>query len=318
MYVGSNCETYFLTTTPYCTFCDEQAAALEAAKAESALLLSNAVQAQNISLISALQVHESYRQVSELVANQVKGQTYLNETFQSTLNIVLNEINDETFAKNYASTAQELIIRATFLILQVSSKAQLAESLHASQVDQKTALFNEMLLSMQNIGTTLPLDLYQREENFLNRTVKIIESSKSIELAEISVRQSENEAKATLLQAVAQIKLFKKIISWKLYRSLRTQIEEMKLLISNVVKKTDSSISKTRFAKNVLVNASLLQNTALKAALKVELLSLCYPNPCLHGGMCTVNSKTLTHTCFCSTQYMGTKIYLHIFFITDY
>ena len=74
LYLGSNCETYFTTTTSYCTFCDKQAADMKMFKKNLALLLSNSVQAQNISLISAKEIVESFREVSEL-ATIAKGKS---------------------------------------------------------------------------------------------------------------------------------------------------------------------------------------------------------------------------------------------------
>lgn len=203
------------------------------------------------------------------------------------------KFKNNAFVESYISNTQDLITKATFLILQASSQAQLAKSLHVSLVDETYALLHEMQLAIQNINITLPLDHYQLEENFFRPIVQIIEISKSTELVEVSLQQSELEAKAALLQANVQIKMLMliQIISSPIFYSLRTQIENMEFLVANVLEKTNSLILKTRLIKNVLVNAAKLQNVSLQAALKVELLSLCYPNPCLHGGMCTANSK---------------------------
>ena len=53
---------------------------------------------------------------------------------------------------------------------------------------------------------------------------------------------------------------------------------------------------------NVQVDRTIAVTTTLSKNLEI---TLCNPNPCLHGGVCKISLKNTFYTCFCSSNYTG-------------
>jgi hypothetical protein len=67
-----------------------------------------------------------------------------------------------------------------------------------------------------------------------------------------------------------------------------------------------STLSTANAAKLASIQADAAQAVALQALIKAARLALCYPNPCMHGGLCAANPDNSSFTCFCSSFYKGT------------
>jgi hypothetical protein len=67
----------------------------------------------------------------------------------------------------------------------------------------------------------------------------------------------------------------------------------------------NSSFLLANAAKEAAIQTDAEQAIALQAAIKAARLALCYPNPCLNGGMCAASPDNSSFTCFYSSLYKG-------------
>jgi hypothetical protein len=312
---GSRCETYFTTTTPYCTICQQQAAALASANAAAVQAQISAANAQNLAYQTSLLSKVSSTQTAELAVIQAQLMIQLNSTIQYNLLLAMNQTIAElkNLTLNTVSNTQILVSNATFLIIQASSLAKSASVLAVSHVSQQLSLFNDMT-SLAN-STSEPVSKFQSAKALSNRT----KQATSLQLFQISTElaslNSSVNAQIILIDALSQIQILEIIIAYTIAYTPESEanianliqlVTNMESMVKNLSDALKSTLSTENAAKQAAIQADAAQAVALQAAIKAARLALCYPNPCLHGGLCAANPDNSSYTCFCSSFYKGT------------
>jgi hypothetical protein len=312
---GSRCETYLTLTTPYCTICQQQAAALASANAEAVQAQISAAKAQQLAYQKSLLVKVSSTQTAELAAIQAQLMIQLNSTIQSNLLFTMNQTVAElkNLTLRAVSNTQILASNATFLMIQASSLAQSAYLLAVSQVPKQLSLFNDMT-SLANT-TSEPVSKFQLAKAISNRTQQAtLLSLFQISTALASLNSSDN-AQKILIDALYEIQILEIIVSQTIaftperesnIAQLIQLVTNMKSKAKNLSDSLGSTLSTANAAKLAAIQADGAQAVALQASIKAARLALCYPNLCMHGGLCAANPDNSSFTCFCSSFYKGT------------
>ena len=141
---------------------------------------------------------------------------------------------------------------------------------------------NEALVALEKLRDVqqLALELSKAEEDLVTK-------SENFALAQASL-----EAKGHLLDManeLAQLTLNAHTMAAQITKSLNDA-------------KLQALVSKT--AANLNKEAQQLADQKFADYYK---LKLCYPNPCLNSGMCTVGYQLTNYTCFCSSIFIGSK-----------
>jgi hypothetical protein len=83
-------------------------------------------------------------------------------------------------------------------------------------------------------------------------------------------------------------------------------VTDMESTAKNMSNALNSTLLVANAAKEAAIQADAAQAVALTALLlKAARLALCYPNPCLNGGMCACSIADFSVTCFCPSLYKG-------------
>jgi hypothetical protein len=203
------------------------------------------------------------------------------------------------------------ISNATFFLNQASSFAQKASSLAYNQVFLQLSLLNDML-SLAN-STNEPVSKFKSSKAIANGTQQAISFSQSQISNELAALDAINNALLFLTDKVTQIGLLNKIITQNGSFEILLYIYQLGLLLTDIESTAtelpnalNSALSLANAAKEAAIQANEAQAVALQAAIKAARLALCYPNPCLHGGMCAASPDNASFTCFCASMYKGT------------
>ena len=239
----------------------------------------------------------------------------LNSAIQSALLFAFNQSIEQTkkLTMQTALTAQSLALNATLLMTQASSLAQNASLLAASQVSLQLSLFNDMVSAVSN--NSQPVSRFLLAKGMNNRTKQAISFSQTIISTESASLSASNNSLLLLTKTEAQIQILQLIISQTIaYSQLAaSNVAQLIQLVANMestAANLSDALNLTILSANVAYQAALQANAAqavaLQASIKAARLALCYPNPCMHGGLCTANSDNSTFTCFCSSYFKGT------------
>ena len=111
---------------------------------------------------------------------------------------------------------------------------------------------------------------------------------------EFAKAQSNNRIPAEVLRNMAQ--------------QLALDTQNARELAKNVTLAIIDAKQQAIISQNAATLSKTSQLAATEAVANYTKLSLCYPNPCKNGGMCTVGSQIKNFTCFCSANYIGKRI----------
>ena len=314
IFEGSRCETFFTTTTPYCSICQQQAAALAAAKVESQQAQLNAANSQQLAHQASSLVQLSASQTAALAVLQTQTMIRLNSAIQSGLLLAINQSNTQTRAlmSQAVLKAQASASNAAYLMNQTSSFAKIASSLSSSQVSKQLSLLNDMV-SLAN-STIEPVSKFQSSKAIANRTQQAISFSQSQIFTELDALSATNIALLGLKDTETQIETIQLIASQTSYKAesvanvvhLFQLVTDMESTATNMSDALNLTLLVANASKKAAIRADAAQAIALEAAIKASRLALCFPNPCLNGGMCAAGPDNSSFTCFCSSLYKGT------------
>ena len=237
----------------------------------------------------------------------------LNLAIQSALLIAINQPSKSL--KKRALTIQSIASYATYLFIRASSFAQNASSLANSQVSQQFSLLNA-LVTLAN-STSEPVSKFQSSKAIANGTQKAISFSQSQVSTVWDSLNEINNVLFLLIETETQIQTLKVIVnqtqtvsftsdSAALISQLFKLVTDIEITATNISNALNSTLLVANAAKEAAIQADTAQADALQAAIKAARLALCYPNPCLHGGMCAASPDNSSFTCFCSSLYKGT------------
>ena len=314
LFEGSRCETFFTTTTPYCSICQQQAAALAAAIVEAQQAQLNATNSQKLAYQASSLVQLSASYIAALSVNQTQSMIRLNSEMQSGLLLAINQSNTETNAivTKAVLKAQASASNATFLLNQTSSFAQSASSLASSQVSQQLLLLSNMV-ALTN-STNKQVYNFQSSKAIANMTQHAILFSQSQVSTQLTALNSINNALLVLNDTETQVQILQVIVSQTIaytsesYGNIAQLIQivtTMESIVKNMSKVLNSTLLVANAAKEAAIQVDKLQAIALQASIKASRLALCYPSPCLNGGMCVASPDNSSFTCFCSSLYKG-------------
>jgi hypothetical protein len=289
---------------------------------------NSAANAQKLALQTSLLTEVSSTQTAELAVIQAQLMIQLNSTIQSNLLLAINQTIAEsnllltmnqtiTELKNLTLKAvfntQIFFSNATFLMVQASSLAQSASLLAVSQVPQQLSLLNDMT-SLAN-STSKPVSKLQLAKAISNRTKQAISMSLFQISTELASLNSSVNAQMILIDALSQLHILEIIISQTIAYTPESEatiaqliqlVINMESIAKNLSNALESTLSTSNAAKLAAIQADAAQAVALQAAIKAARLALCFPNPCMHGGLCAANPDNSSFTCFCSSYYKGT------------
>lgn len=303
---GPRCETYFTTTTPYCTFCQAQAEALVLAIVEAASQQSISADTQQLAYQTSLITQSRLREANALIASQAQQQLQLNNTIQSLLQLAYSK-SLSPGQISFIQQAQSFASNATLFVLQASEQAQTTISMAASYVAHQQTLLVDMILAANNSNYLQPVAQSILAKNLLNRTSLSIALTETQEITLAETLAAENSALIASFKTQSQILAIQSLLTQQSYEELMNQTNRIILTILNVTNLLYLSISQANIAHQATVQAQIAQNKAVQKSIAAARLAICYPNPCMHGGMCTVNPNNESFTCFCSSNYQGSK-----------
>lgn len=239
-----------------------------------------------------------------LINSQAQQQMQLNNSIQTLLKNAQTQLltSDQL---SLISQTQILVSNATFLILQAQTQTQTVQSIAGMYVPQQQALYNDMIVLVNNLNNLLPVAQSQLARTFLNRTLMAIKTAQNLELTEAVIIATESSALIASLQIQSKILEFQYVLDQKSYQDLMNQTNKMILMIVNTSNYLYSSIAQANSVQQAAIQSNFAQYLALQASIKAARLALCYPSPCMNGGMCTVNSDNASFTCFCSSNFKG-------------
>ena len=311
----------------YCIPCQAQAEALEIAIANTLNKQSVAVNAQNYAYQAAFDMEALVLNATTLVTSQAENQILLNNTIQTLLQSMQNQTSrsiKSLVVLPYILQAKNLTSQVTSLILQASTKVKTVATIAISQVSQQQSLLNDMITATNSSKNFQPVDLFQFAKTLLNKTLEATNDSQVLLLTEIEILKLESQAVSTSLQikdiSVALLSLANQFqlatkLSSQETKKLVNSVNTMVSILSNVTDSLNVCISKAIPYQQATKQVYLTQSDALEASKEAARLALCYPNPCLHGGMCTSNIDSMSFTCFCSGNYIGNVLLLHKYHI---
>ena len=224
-------------------------------------------------------------------------QQYLlyNNTIQTILQAAPNQSLTSQQLLSISQT-QQYASYSALLALEASSKTQTALTLSQLYVSTQQALFSDMIAATNNSQNLVAQSLYLRI--LTNRTIEAVTSEKTIELTETDVFDIQKKLLNLTVLISTQIQASKTFLT-----SYQTILNHTNIILSIILNTTNvlyPSISQANIAKQAAVQVNIAQSISLQASIKAARLALCYPNPCLHGGMCTANNDNVSYTCFCS------------------
>jgi hypothetical protein len=311
-FVGSRCETFFTTTTPFCTICRKQATALANANEGAVQAQLKAANSQQLAYQASSLAKLSAEQTASLALSEIQKIIRLNSSIQSAFLNVINQMTTQTKAISLfrsVSALQMFVSNATFFLNQASSFFQKASSSAYNQVFLQLSLLNDML-SLAN-STNKPVSKFQSSKDIANGTQQAISFSQSQISNELAALDAINIALLFLTDKETQIGLLNDILTHigSFVFSLNPLILEM-IDIESTAKDLPNALnlalSLANAAKKAAIQANEAQAVALQAAITAARLALCYPNPCLHGGMCAASPDNVSFTCFCASLFKGT------------
>jgi len=179
-FVGSRCETFFTTTTPFCTICRKQATALANANEGAVQAQLKAANSQQLAYQASSLAKLSAEQTASLGLSELQKIIRLNSSIQSAFLNVINQMTTQTKAISLfrsVSALQMFVSNATFFLNQASSFFQKASSSAYNQVFLQLSLLNDML-SLAN-STNKPVSKFQSSKDIANGTQQAISFSQS-------------------------------------------------------------------------------------------------------------------------------------------
>lgn len=282
---------------------------------------------QKLAYKTAIQAYASASalQCSSLAYSQIPRLIQLNSTIKNLLQSVKTEnksilddavfnvqqaisfiLNSSSQVETAASLAEMQVYRQQRLFTDMNRTAAL---LAQTQVSQQQQLFTDMNRAANN-SCVSPGVRFQLAKSLSSRTIQAIETARIQQLAEVAALASQNSALIILLQLESTLQIFKDqnladLTSKQMVKSAIKEINTMVSIAQKIAQSINDSILQANLAKEAATQANIAQSIALQAAAVVARLALCYPNPCMYGGMCTVNSDNSSFTCFCSVNYRG-------------
>ena len=235
----------------------------------------------------------------------------INSAIQSALLLAINQSESKAL-KIRALTIEATSSYATFLSNQASSFAQNASLLASYQVPQQLSLLNDMI-SLAN-STDESVSKFKASKSIANGTQQAVSFSQSQVSTVWDSLNAINNVLLLLTETETQIQTLQVIVNQTIAYTpdsvafiaqliqIVTDMESAARSMSNAL---NSTILAAKAAKEAAVQVDLLQAIALQAAIKAARLALCYPNPCLNGGMCAASPDNSSFTCFCSSLYKG-------------
>jgi hypothetical protein len=238
----------------------------------------------------------------------------LNSGIQSALLVAINQSSTQTKALTIRAVlkAQASASNATFLLNHASSLAQSASTLANSQVSMQLSLLNDMI-SLAN-STIPPISRFKLAKVIANRTQQAISFSQSQISTELSSLSASNNALLRSTDTETQIQILEVIVSQTIAYTpesasnivqLFQLVTDMEATATNMSNALNSTLLVANAAKQAAIQADAAQAIALTLSLKAGRLALCYPNPCLNGGMCAGSIANFSVTCFCPSIYKG-------------
>ena len=165
-------------------------------------------------------------------------------------------------------------------------------------------------------STNGPVSKFQLSKALANRTQQAILFSQSQISTESDALSATNDALLGLKDTEIQIQILILIVSQTIVYTPESDaniaqliqlVTDMESTATNMSDALNLTLLVAKSAKEAAIRADEAQAIALQAAIKASRLALCYPNPCLNGGMCAASPDNSSFTCFCSSLYKGTK-----------
>lgn len=277
------------------------------AKAQASSLQKTAANAQQLAYQATIDSQASSIQAATLVYSQIEQQMIFNGTIQTLLQDAQNQTPS---ALQCTSQIQMLVCKITTLITQLATQVQSIVSLAVTLVSENQALLEDMntAASSNTTNSSQSVSLSQFAQEILNKTQQAVASSLVQESTGASMISSESNALRASLQAELEILELQTLVSQQTGKSLMQQANLMTLMILNVTNALYLQITQAKKMQQSMVQVNLAQSIAVQATINMTRLALCYPNPCMHGGMCAVNFSNISFTCFCSQNYQGSLI----------
>ena len=235
-------------------------------------------------------------------------QQYLlyNSTIQSALQAAKNQSLTSKQLLSILQT-QQYASDSTLLALEASTKAQTALSLSEQHVSRQQTLLNDMITATNNSQNLVAQSLYS--QILTNRTIEAANTAMTIGSIEKDIFDIEkkllNLTSLVSSQTLASKKFFQSSNLTSNYQTIMSQSTFMLSIVVNTTNVLYNCTTEVNVARQNANQANIAQSIALQAFIKAARLALCYPNPCLHGGMCKANNDDVSYTCFCSSSYKG-------------